>query len=537
VSEAVAEQSQEDPKQAKLDVLERQIAAARRQKRAIEARSEFLSFVKFTMPDPDEPGDIDRSMFKDAKHHRALAKVLEEVEKGHIPRLIVTLPPRHGKSELISRRFIPWLLGKDGYRNVIFATYNEDFAHDFGADVRTIMQSPPYKQVFPGFAFRFGGASKERIQTSSGGMSAFVGRGGSITGRGADFLIIDDPIKDAEEANSPAIRQKLWEWFTQVAMTRLMNSTASVIIVHTRWNEDDLIGRLTDPTNPNFNSEESSKWKIINLPAFAGDDDPLGRKKGELLWPERFDLGFMEAQRRIDPRGFAALYQQRPSPEDGDFFRRDYLVQYDRKDLPKDMRIFAASDHAVGQDKSRSDSTVLLIAGVDQYGDIYLLDCWWEKKSSDVVVEAMLRLMKQHKPMLWWAEKGHISKSIGPFLRKRMMEEKVYCAIEEVTPVANKVQRAQSIQGRMAMKKVKFPKGAPWVMNAFDELMKFPNARHDDFVDTLAWIGMGLARQSGPRSVEVVKKDRPQTGTLAWVKWDSKFREKEQRLLNALGGF
>ncbi len=120
---------------------------------------------------------------------------------------------------------------------------------------------------------------------------------------------------------------------------------------------------------------------------------------------------------------------------------------------------------------------------------------------------------------------------------QRMMEEKVYCAIEEVTPVANKVQRAQSIQGRMAMKKVKFPKGAPWVMNAFDELMKFPNARHDDFVDTLAWIGMGLARQSGPRLVEIVKTDRPKTGSLAWVKWDSKFRDKERRLLSASGGF
>ena len=103
-------------------------------------------------------------MFKDAKHHRALAKVLEKVEKGHHPRLIVTLPPRHGKSELISRRFIPWLLGRDSYRNVIFATYNEDFAGDFGADVRSIMQQPTYRQIFPTFGFRKGGASKSRIQ-------------------------------------------------------------------------------------------------------------------------------------------------------------------------------------------------------------------------------------------------------------------------------------------------------------------------------------------------------------------------------------
>ena len=104
--------------------LDKRISAAKRQKEAIEARDDFLKFTKFTMPDPDDYDNVELSLFKDAKHHRALAKVLEKVEKGHIPRLIVCMPPRHGKSELISRRFIPWLVGKDPYRSVIFATYN-----------------------------------------------------------------------------------------------------------------------------------------------------------------------------------------------------------------------------------------------------------------------------------------------------------------------------------------------------------------------------------------------------------------------------
>ncbi len=189
-----------------LNELENKIAAAKRQKKAIECRTSFIDFVKYTMPDADDPENIDESMFKDAKHHRALAKVLEKVEKGHIPRLIVSMPPRHGKSELISRRFVPWLQGRDPYRNVIFATYNEDFAKDFGADVRNIMMLPQYKHVFPSFGLRKGGASKSRIQTGSGGMSVFVGRGGSITGRGGDFVILDDPIKDSIEANSPTLR-------------------------------------------------------------------------------------------------------------------------------------------------------------------------------------------------------------------------------------------------------------------------------------------------------------------------------------------
>ena len=155
--------------QGRITELDRTIAAARRQRHAIECRSDFLKFVKFTMPDPEDPESLDESLFKDVKHHRAIAKVLEKVERGHIPRLIVTLPPRHGKSELISRRFIPWLSGKDPYRSVIFSTYNDTFAEDFGADCRNIMNSLQYKQVFPSFGFRKGGQARAGYRTHLAG--------------------------------------------------------------------------------------------------------------------------------------------------------------------------------------------------------------------------------------------------------------------------------------------------------------------------------------------------------------------------------
>lgn len=519
-----------------LSALEKRIQAAKRAKLALEARDDFLKFVKFTMPDIEDPENVDLSAFKDAKHHRALAKVLEKVEKGHIPRLIVTLPPRHGKTELISRRFIPWLLGRQPHRNIIFATYNEPFSQDIGSDCRNIMQSPTFKQVFPRFRFRLGGTSKEKLQAAEGGMAAFVGRGGSITGRGADILIIDDPIKDSEEAQSPALRQKLWEWFTQVAMTRLMTKFASVVVVHTRWHEDDLIGRITDPTNPCYSEEEAAKWKIINLPAIAGENDPLGRQPGEALWPERFDLDFLNAAKTLDPKGFSALYQQRPTPEDGDLFRAEWLVSYEKSELPSDLRIYAASDHAIGEDKTRNDATVMIVGGVDRYGDIYILDVWWEKAGADKQVEAMLRLAKQWKPLLWFAEKGHISKAIGPFLRKRMQETQTWFSVEEVTPIGNKVQRAQSIMGRMSMKKVKFPKHAPWVMQAREELLKFPNARHDDFVDALAWLGRAVDRMAVPSAARP-RDEGPRYGTLGWLKADAAYREKQQKLAAALRGW
>ena len=515
-----------------------QLRAAKRMLRLRKARDTIIDFAQLTSPHPDDPDDSDKSLYKAMRHHRALAAALQEVEKGVIPRLIVTLPPRHGKTEIIAKKFIPWYMARDPYRSCIFATYNEIYAGDIGADVRNIMGvDPSYKQIFPEFSLRKGGAAKGRIQTHAGGLAVFVGRGGAITGRGADLLIIDDLLKDAEEAESPTIREKCWEWFTKVAMTRLMSVGACVVIVMTRWHEDDVVGRLTDPSNPCYSYEEAKKWKVINLPAIAEEDDPLGRQPGEVLWPERFSLEFLEAQRQLNPRGFSALYQQKPTPDDGDYFQRDWIQLYDPARVNiKDLRIFAASDHAVGKDKNKNDRTVLLIIGVDTLQNIYLIDCWIGRAGSDVVVERMIDLIGMYKPIAWWAEKGHITQSIGPFLFKRMMERNTYCTIDEVTPVSNKEQRAQSIRARCAMKKVHFPRGKSWSSEGIEEMMKFPAGRHDDFVDTLSYVGLKLLSQFGPSVHEEVRSDLPKIGTLEWVKYDSNYRKKMARLENT-GGF
>jgi hypothetical protein len=212
--------------------IDQQIALLKRTQKSQEARERFMTFVKFTSPDPEDPNDVERSRYKNAKHHDAIARVLEEVEKGNITFLILTMPPRHGKSELTTRRFPAWYMGRHPDHNVVVATYNDDFAMDFGAEVRSIMQSSQYRQTFPSFGLRRGGAAKDRIQTTRGGLAVFVGRGGSLTGRGAHALVIDDIIKDDKEAQSQAVRDQAWNWLTKVAMTRRMGrklvlSTAS----------------------------------------------------------------------------------------------------------------------------------------------------------------------------------------------------------------------------------------------------------------------------------------------------------------------
>lgn len=517
---------------AKLQLLKRRRAILR-------ARDDLIAFTKLTNPVPDAPDDVDQSLYVDAKHHRVIAAALEQVAARKIPRLIITLPPRHGKTTLASHAFPAWVAGKFPNDSMILSTYNEKFSWDFGRKVRDIMQMPQYGQVFPETVLKDNAAAVDRLAIDGGGVLFFTGRGSSITGRGGNILLIDDPLKDRNEADSPAIREKLWTWFTQVLGTRLMTKDGAIVIIMTRWHEDDLVGRLTDPHNPCYSVEEAKRWKIIDLPAIAGDKDVLGRKKGEALWPERFDLEYLENVRRTDMRGFQALYQGRPSPEDGAFFKAEYIRTYIRmSDLPArdSLRYYAASDHAVSLEQGR-DKTCLMVVGVDDHDQIWVMpDVFWTRASTDVVVEAMIALMEKYKPQTWWAEKGHISKSIGPFLRKRMLERRVFCAIDEVTPVGDKQQRAQSIHARMAMGKVVMPQFPRWYADAHDQLLKFPQGVHDDFVDTLAYIGLGLTKQR-PKKLLAPASNAPAFGTYGWIKNDTKQRERDQRYARTSGGW
>lgn len=514
-------------------ILERQAAAKR-------AADRFMPFVKFTMPDPEDPDDLSLSRYKNARHHDAIARVLEEVEAGGIQILILTMPPRHGKTQLVSRHLPAWFIGRHPEQNVVVATYGDDLAWDIGADVRAIMGTSQYKTTFPGLALRRGGNAKDRLQTTKGGLMTFVGRGSALTGRGAHLLVIDDLIKDEKEASSQAIRDQAWNWFTKVAMTRRMGKKL-VIITFTRWHGDDPIGRLTNSNteeNPYFNPELAKKIRVINFPAIAEDDDPLGRPPGEPLWPDgpdAFDLPFLEEQRALDPLGFAALYQQRPSVADGVLFRRENVRRYKAADLPKNLRYYAASDHAVGT-KQRNDPSCFGKVGVDELGNMYFVEVDWRKIPPDAAVEAMLVMAGgANRPLIWWAERGHISQSIGPFLRKRMQETGTFINLREVTPVGDKAQRAQSFAARVAQGKVFFPIGPRWAENAIEQMMAFPNGMNDDFVDMCSLLGLGL--QSQFKAAPVKAKDPPpRFGTLGWVKYADRWHEQKRRAEMA-GGF
>lgn len=485
-----------------------------------KARGDLMSFAKVTMPDLSNRTNPYLSRYRDARHHRALAVALEKLERGEKGwlNLIVTMPPRHGKSELVSKRFPCWFIGRNPYRQVIFGTYNEDLAGDTGREIREIFRSEPFRAVFPGSQLAKGSQSADRIKTTFGGGVLLAGRGGSVTGRGADLLVVDDPIKGREEAESRAVRKKLWEWYQDDLRTRLLDEMGRTAIVMTRWHEDDLVGRLIDPSNPHYIEKEAAKWRILHLPALAEDDDPIGRAPGDALWPEKFGREYLEALRDANPRGFVSLYQGKPTLEDGDEFKAEWLTEYKSMgEVPKNIRTYGASDHAVST-KESADRTCMGVAGVDDEGVIWILpDVAWRRMPPDETVEAMIALMRRHQPYNWWAEDEHISKSLGPFLRKRMREDRVNTVVVPSSSAKDTLSRAQAIRGLMALGRVRFPAFAPWWQDAKQELLKFPNSSHDDFVSFISHLGRGIdrmAQAAKPQTPDV----EPPRGSMAWFR-------------------
>lgn len=532
--------------------LQQQLLAARRLLATKLAADKLIEFMKLTMPDPEDIEDAARTRYEETPTARVLCQIMEQVYARKLKRVCVSVGPQLGKSQIISRGAPAWMFGKDPRLNMILGTYNQPFANEFGDAVREIIGSNAFEQVFPGQMLRKGGKAKDLLITAYNGRAAFVGRGGSGTGKPADIFIVDDPLKDDIEAQSDTTRNEVWNWFNKVALTRC-HERSSIIVVHTRWHQDDLIGRLCDPDHPERNGRYkgiADRWTYINLPAVVTDPklaqalgltlkpptDPFtismfGNKPMSSIWPGRKGLEFLAEAKQADPAGFGALYMGQPTPEDGDYFKSEHLVEYNNDELPDNLTIYGASDHAVGL-KQRNDSTVLGCVGVDEQDDIWVLpSVVWGKMAADKTVEEMIQQFRVQKPMSWWMESELISKSFGPFLLKRMEEERIYTSIEPVTVAKDKQVRARAIQGRTQMRKVHFPREAPWWPDAKRQLLMFPNGAHDDFVDWLSHIGLGLLKQIAPDANPVQNvHSGVRTGSIEWILRQTQARADRQKI-------
>lgn len=380
---------------------------------------------------------------------------------------MIFAPPRHTKSELASRRFPAWYLGRHPDKQLIAATYSGEFALDFGRDVRGIVQDERFRKLFPEVSLAADSQAANRWHTNHGGVSVYVGVGGSITGRGAHIALIDDPFKNREEADSENNREAVWRWYTSTLRTRMMPGGAIVLIL-TRWHEDDLAGRLLE--------RQRDQWQVIELPAIQDE----GTEHEAALWPEWYNL---EALKRIKSdighRDWSALFQQNPRPEEGTFFKREWFGFY--KTPPERLHKYTTGDFAVTE--GDGDFTDIGTHGYAPDGVLYLgLDGWYGQTSADKWIEALIDQYARHKPYASFAEMGVIRRSIEPFLVRRMRERKVYCRLEWLVTNADKSAMARPLQAMASMGRVKLPDNE-YGHRLLNQLLSFPAGKFDDAVD------------------------------------------------------
>ena len=501
---------------------------------------------------------------------RRLEKFMEDVEDRKSPRLMLWMPPRHGKSELASTQYPSWVLGHHPEWEFISASYTVDLPLGFSKKVRAQISSDSYKNIFPKTVLSKDWTGAEQWKTSEGGGYRAAGVGGGVTGMGAHIFVIDDPVKGHVEADSETTRERNKGWYSSDVYTRQAPG-AGVLVIQTRWHDDDLSGWLQRLMAEGYKEYEAlrdeaavqlaaaktqeevddakqsqreagqvresiDKWEIVVYPAIATSDEYLNtrsgtittgenvtdlkqnsshyrllRKKGEALHPARFPLPLLRKYKRnMQPRDWAALMQQNPTPDEGAFFTTDMLRF--RATLPdwRHMTTFVTWDLAIGL-KTTNDWTVGLVAGLDWEDNLWILDMLRGRWATQQIAENILDTHVRYNATMTGIEKGQLELAIMPILRKRMAERSKYITLAEgndaLVPISDKIVRARPLQGRLQQGKVLLPMDQPWVETLTNELLRFPTGVHDDIVDAAAWMARMTMHVQPPPSPDTVRRN------------------------------
>jgi len=492
------------------------------------ARRRLIHFTRQTHPEYDAGWVHDDIC-------RRLERFSADVIAKKRPRLMLLMPPRHGKSELASIRFPAWHLGHMPTHEIINVGYNLDLPMIFSRKVREVLRDPVYQQIFPDAQLDPESSSAETWRTTRGGGFQAAGVGGGITGKGAHITIVDDPIKNQEDADSISVRDKLWDWYQSTLKTRLAPG-GGVLIIETWWNDDDLAGRVQALSRLN---PKADQFEVVKYPAIAeayefrdrdsqriirvndplemsqrivsGEFDPLDldflRPKGGALHPSRYDIDALESfKANSTPRIWSALYQQNPVPDEGMFFKKEYF-RYEPSPPPFLGKYFySAWDFAIGE-KKHNDYTVGVTICQDENDILHVVDMVRFKGDALQITDAIIGMAAKWGDIPGTSytvgfEDGQIYKSLEPLLKKRLDESRIYPQRVIMKPLTDKMARASPLQGRMQAYKVYFPDPTPekpWVQVAVNEMLRFPAGQHDDIVDALAWAAQLVTRKPPPR--------------------------------------
>lgn len=457
---------------------------------------------------------------------RRLERFVKDVERQKEPRLLLCMPVRHGKSEICSRHFAPFVLGHHPDWEFIAASAANSLALSFSRYIRDLMRDASYQALFPNTRLEASSQSVENWSTTYGGGYLAAGVGTMITGRGAHILMIDDPVKDAEAADSQTIRDNTWEWYISTALSRLAPG-GGVLVVMTWWNEDDLAGRLQAINAMG----EGDVFEVVKYPAIneQGDeyilvDDSIAqfppgstipegarmtRPLGTALHPERYSLESLKKRKATyyalgQQRWWAALYQQNPTPAEGAYFTKSMFKMYTTDPHKSERAVYQAWDFAITE-KSQADYTVGVTGYLDVNDNLFVTEVQrFRSDDAFVIVDAILDMWEKHgSSAVIGVEDGQIWKSIEAVFLRRCEERRLYPAFESLKPFTDKFVRAQPLKGRMQVGKVWF-KVSEWFDALYHEFLRFGSGgKNDDQVDACAWlVRLVLMRHAPQRRVE-----------------------------------
>lgn len=435
-----------------------------------------------------------RGAWRPSRMHAYLDRRLLDVAAGRTPRLVISAPPRHGKSSLASRYFPAWFLGTLPDRRVILVSYEASFAASWGRKVRDLLEE--HGQRLFGVCVRSDvrGASEFEIVGRDGGMIT-AGVNGPITGRGGDLIVIDDPIKNQTEAVSQHLREKIWDWYETTLRTRL-EPAGAIVVMMTRWHHEDLAGRLLAGSG----RDGSDAWEEVALRAIAEEDDVLGRTPGSPLFPERWSLAALEKVRAsCSSETWEALYQQRPSKREGGAFKRQWFRYYDS--TPDCPIAFLTVDLAASL-RETADYTVVAAWGLGSDRRLYLLDLARARLEGPDIVPLVRRIADERKASAVWIERVGFQLSLVQEARRASLP------VRELAADKDKMARALPATAWLEGGRVLFPRGAAFLADFEDELCAFPRGGHDDQVDVLSY-AVAVARDLVTDSTPIVLPFEP----------------------------
>lgn len=430
-----------------------------------KSQVDFIKFVKEMWPG-----------FIDGRHHKVMAKKFQEVAEGKVKRLIINMPPRHTKSEFASFLLPAWFLGKFPGKKIIQTSNTAELAVGFGRKVRNLVDSDVYSKIFPNVNLRSDSKAAGRWATNAGGEYFAIGVGGTVTGKGADLLIIDDPHSEQEAAlaaTSPEIFDKVYEWYTSGPRQRLQPG-GTIVVVMTRWSKKDLTGRIIQSS---IDREGNDDWEIIDFPAILPSGNPL--------WPEFWSLKELEALRSELPASkWNAQYQQSPTSEEGAIIKREWWNVWEPERPPVCEFIIQSWDTAFTKSE-RSDYSACTTWGVFYRNEnpndpnVILLDAFKKRMEFPELKEKAFNHYKEWEPDAFIVE----AKAAGAPLIFELRAMGI--PVSEFTPSRgnDKMVRINSVSDLFASGKVWAPP-TRWADELIEEMAAFPNSEHDDLVDS-----------------------------------------------------